>query len=208
MTDGSPRHLLHIFPTFAVGGSQLRFVQLARLHDHRYRHTVIAIDSDLTMAARLPRGVEIDCLPGAFKTISSIAGAMDAWRTLKRIKPDVLVTYNWGAMDWSIAKRFLPRLSHVHIEDGFGPEEKTHQLRRRVWWRRLVLNEPRTKVVVPSKRLETIALEIWRLPRERVCYVPNEIDRVRFSAKTLEHNSDEVVIGTVASLRPEKILYA
>jgi glycosyltransferase involved in cell wall biosynthesis len=206
MTHRRPRHLLHVFPSFAVGGSQLRFAQLARLHDRRYRHTVIAIDGDLTMAARLPRDVEIDCLPGTFKTKSSLAGATAAWRTLKRIAPDVLVTYNWGAMDWSIAKRFLPRLRHIHIEDGFGPEEKVHQLRRRVQWRHLVLNEPRTKVAVPSKNLEKIALETWRLRRERVCYIPNGIDCARFAAQPSAQNSNEIVIGTVASLRPEKNL--
>lgn len=206
MTDEIPRHLLHIFPTFAVGGSQLRFTQLVRLHKRRYRHTVIAVDGDLTMAARLPREVDIDCLPGSFKTKSSLAGALGAWRTLKRIAPDVLVTYNWGAMDWSIAKRFLPRLRHVHIEDGFGPEEKTHQFRRRVQWRRFVLNEPRTTVAVPSKRLETIAIEVWRLPRQRVCYIPNGIDCARFAVKRRAHNSCGVVVGTVASLRPEKNL--
>ena len=205
MRDARPRHLLHVFPTFAVGGSQLRFAQLVRLHGVRYRHTVIAIDGDLTMAERLPPGVEINCLHGSFKTQSTFAGAMGAWRMLKRFKPDVLVTYNWGAMDWSLAKRFLPRLSHVHIEDGFGPEEKTDQLRRRAWWRRLILNEPRTIVGVPSKRLETIALEFWRLTRERVRYIPNGIDCARFALNAIGQ-PHELVIGTVASLRREKNL--
>ena len=156
------------------------------------------------MTARLPPGVEINSLPDIFETRSSFTGAIGAWRTLKRIAPDVLVTYNWGAMDWSIAKRFLPRLSHVHFEDGFGPEEKAHQLRRRVQWRRFVLNEPRTTVAVPSKRLETIALQTWHLPRQRVAYIPNGIDCARFAAKPRTNNLNEVVIGTVASLRPEK----
>jgi glycosyltransferase involved in cell wall biosynthesis len=200
------RHLLHVFPSFAVGGSQLRFAQLARLHGPRYRHTVIGIDGDQTMAGRLPCAVKIDCLPGAFKTKSSLAGAVNAWRKLKRIAPDVLVTYNWGAMDWSIAKRFLPQLRHVHIEDGFGPEEKTRQLRRRVEWRRLVLDEPRTTVAVPSKHLEAIALEVWRLRRERVFYIPNGINCARFASTPRAYKSGEVVIGTVASLRPEKNL--
>lgn len=199
-----PRHLLHVFPSFSVGGSQLRFAQLARLHGDRYRHTVIAIDGDLTMAARVPPGVRIQCLPEIFETKSPLAGAAGAWRALRRIAPDVLITYNWGSMDWSIANRFLPRRKQVHIEDGFGPEEKTRQLRRRVQWRRFVLNEPRTMVAVPSKRLETIALQSWHLPRGRVVYIPNGIDCTRFAARPRANRQDEVVIGTVASLRPEK----
>ena len=206
MSDGSPRHLLHVFPTFAVGGSQIRFAQLARLLGLRYRHSIIAINGDLTMMSRLPCGMAVDCLSGAFRTKSSVVGTIGAWTTLKRVVPDVLVTYNWGAMDWSIAHRFSPRLRHVHIEDGFGPEEKTQQLRRRAWTRRFVLNESRTTVVVPSKRLESIALELWRLPRQRVRYIANGIDCARFANRRRERNSDETVIGTVASLRPEKNL--
>jgi len=205
-TGTPPRHLLHVFPTFAVGGSQLRFAQLVRLHGTRYRHSVISVDGDRTMASRLPRGVEIDCIPGAFKTKSTLRSALGAFRALRRIAPDVLVTYNWGAMDWSIAKRFWPALPHIHIEDGFGPEEKSQQLRRRVLSRHYVLDEARTILAVPSRRLETIALDIWRLPRARVRYIPNGIDCARFAPRPQSRNPDEIVVGTVAALRPEKNL--
>ena len=206
MTFGSARHLLHVFPTFAVGGSQMRFVQLARLHGHRYRHTVVALDGVLATAARLPPGLKVDYLEAPFKTRSTIAGALDAWRLLNRVAPDVVVTYNWGSMDWGVAKWFRSGLKHVHIEDGFGPEEEKKQFRRRVWARRFVLNEHRTFVAVPSKRLETIALDMWRLPRERVRYIPNGIDYARFSSKRRDFKIDSFVIGTVASLRTEKNL--
>jgi glycosyltransferase involved in cell wall biosynthesis len=206
MADASSRHLVHVFPTFAVGGSQMRFSRLILLHGSRYRHTVIAIDDDLTMAARLPRGVDVRYLRVTSGHRSSLEGVIGAWRTLKEIRPDILVTYNWGSMDWSIAKRFHPRLRHVHIEDGFGPEEKDRQLRRRIFSRRFILNEPHTTVVVPSKRLETIAMDIWRLPRKGVRNIPNGIDCGRFAVKSGRHDCDEIVVGTVASLRPEKNL--
>ena len=103
--DKSARHLLHVFPTFAVGGSQSRFLRLVGLHGRRYRHTVMSIDGDLAMATRLPPGTDVQTLR-APHCRSSTEGIIGAWRTLKEIKPDVLVTYNWGAMDWAIAKRF------------------------------------------------------------------------------------------------------
>ena len=205
MINKDPQHLLHVFPTLGVGGSQLRFTQLARLHGNRYRQSVIAIDGDLTMAERLSRGFEMNCVPGTFKTRFPPEGIGRAWHTLKRIAPDVLVTYNWGAMDWGIAQRLRPNLKHVHIEDGFGPEEKVRQLRRRILVRRFVLGEPNTTVIVPSRRLETIALETWRLPRVR--YIPNGIDNNRFAVtRQIGIKKDEIVIGTVAALRPEKNL--
>ncbi len=111
------------------------------------------------------------------------------------------MTYNWGAIEWVMAN--IPRLvRHVHVEDGFGPEERSRQLPRRVLTRRLLL--ARTTVVVPSRTLWRIATEVWRLDPRRVRYVPNGIDLTRFAGPHAV--SAEPVIGTVAALRPEKNL--
>ena len=64
---------------------------------------------------------------------------------LGRLRPDLLLTYNWGAIEWAIANR-LPRLPHLHMEDGFGPEERDRQLPRRVLARRLLLTVPDTNL--------------------------------------------------------------
>ena len=50
---GQTKHLQHVFPTYAVGGSQMRFAQLVRLHAGRYRHTVLSLDGNYDMAGRL-----------------------------------------------------------------------------------------------------------------------------------------------------------
>lgn len=100
-----------------------------------------------------------------------------------------------------------PLLAHVHIEDGFGPEEADRQLLRRVLTRRLVLSK--SQIVVPSRTLERIALDIWRLDPRRVRYIPNGIDCARFSARGIvpfDWSGSEPIIGTVAALRPEKNL--
>lgn len=97
-----------------------------------------------------------------------------------------------------------PRLTHhIHIEDGFGPDEQTTQIRRRVLTRRLVLS--RTAVVVPSRNLQRIASTIWGLSPRRLHYIPNGIDLTRFTPRRMEPDGLPV-IGTVAALRPEKNL--
>lgn len=197
------KHLLHVFPTFAVGGSQMRFAQLVRLHGARYRHTVLSLDGNYDMAGRL----------GAFpitypKLEFDKRKALASWRlfrrTLRGIKPDVLLTYNWGAVEWALVNRFGPQIPHLHIEDGFGPEEAQRQLRRRVWTRRLALTGRQTKVILPSRNLERIALDIWSLPAKQVRYLPNGVDCARFAAASREDAGRPLVVGTVASLRKEK----
>ena len=197
------KHLLHVFPTFAVGGSQMRFAQLVKLHGSRYRHTVIALDGNFDMANRLA-GTALDCRKLQFDKRHLIAGWRLFRQTLRNIGPDVLLTYNWGAMEWALINRMGPALHHVHIEDGFGPEEAKTQLRRRVWARRLALAGRNTVVVLPSRNLERIALDVWSLPEARVRYIPNGVDCARFAVPPRAAEGGPTVIGTVASLRREK----
>jgi glycosyltransferase involved in cell wall biosynthesis len=207
MSEGKPRHILHVFPTFAIGGSQSRFVQLARLHGNRYRHSVIALDGVQTMGAQLPDGIAITPIFGAFKTGSHLQGVATARAALKRIAPDLLVSYNWGSMDWCVARQLQTSLKHVHIEDGFGPEEVDRQLARRILLRRLVLSDNNTTTVIPSRKLESIALTAWKLSPRRVHYIPNGIDLARFSRGDENRGPGRpLIIGTVATLRREKNL--
>src|ERR1700759_5722448 len=141
------KHLLHVFPTFAVGGSQMRFAQLARLHGDRYRHTVISLDSFLRFRA-----------------------------ALRALHPDVLFTYNWGAIEWALINRLDGVARDIHVEDGFGPEETKTQLTRRAWQRRLAVDGRNTMVLLPPRNLERIARPIGKLPPARVRYIPNGID--------------------------------
>jgi len=198
-----PKHLLHVFPTFAVGGSQMRFAQLVKLHGARYRHTVIALDRNFDMADRLA-GLPVACHELQFDKRSPLASWGLFRKTLRDVEPDVLLTYNWGAVEWALVNRFGPAFPHVHVEDGFGPEEAQRQLRRRIWARRLALAGRNTTIVLPSRNLERIALEVWSLPQARVRYIPNGVNCARFAVPPRKQGDERIVIGTVASLRREK----
>jgi glycosyltransferase involved in cell wall biosynthesis len=138
-----------------------------------------------------------------------LRGVLACAFALKRLQPDLLITYNWGAIEWAIANRLLAVASHVHLEDGFGKEEADTQIRRRVYCRRWALARC-TKVVVPSRRLEDLARRVWKLPPEIITYLPNGVDVARFAAPVRDtipgftRLPGELVVGTVAPLRPEK----
>ncbi len=165
--------LLHVFSTFAVGGPQMRFIALAAAFGPRYRHIVMAMDNDHACAARLVPGLDVRCERIEVEKGATFSNVRRFRRRLRAIAPDVLVTYNWGAIEWAMAN--IPRrVRHIHVEDGFGPEERERQLPRRVLTRRLVL--ARSTVAVPSRTLWRIATEVWRLDPHRVRYVPNGSD--------------------------------
>ena len=196
--------LLHVFPSFAVGGVQARFATIVNHFGSRWRHAIIAMDGDTACRERLAPGLDVTFPDLMVDKADPVATIRQLRTTLRRLAPHKLVTSNWGTIDWAIANR-LQIVPHIHVEDGFGPEERTRQLPRRVWTRRLML--ARRTVVVPSRTLLAIATDVWRLNPARVRYVPNGIDLQRFGTGRAERPAGEgPVIGTVAALRAEKNL--
>src|SRR6516164_1996002 len=205
----SCQHVLHVFPSFGIGGVPLRMVRIINHFGKRFRHTVIALDNNFAAAEGIAGSIEVKLLPRQCPkrgVLRAIAGSL---LELRRLQPDLLLTYNWGAIEWAMASRLLWHLRHVHLEAGFGQREADSQIPRRVLTRRWALARC-ALVVVPSRSLEEVARRIWRLLPERVAYVPNGVDTARFSKPARDRlpgftrKSNELVIGTVAPLRPEK----
>ena len=192
-----------MFATFAVGGPQVRFATLAGVFGERFRHAVIAMDGNIACRERLDPALDIAWPEIAIAKGDTLGNLRRFRATLRALRPAALVTYNWGTIEWAMAN-FPPLVRHVHVEDGFGPEERARQLPRRAWTRRLVLR--RSEIVVPSRTLARIATGAWHLPARRVRYLPNGIDLARFDAPPVRWEGEGPVIGTVATLRPEKRL--
>lgn len=203
MNSAAPRLLLHAFSTFKLGGPQARFVQLANAFGKRYRHLVMAMDGNFEAGDRLASGVDWQPLRLPVRRGGMLANRAAFRAELKGRKPDLLLTYNWGAIEWAAAN--FPRLvPQVHAEDGFGPEEAVHQLPRRVWTRRILLGWTATPVVVASRNLERIAVGHWHLPAACVRFVTNGVAIPASAAAARAPADGPLTIGTVAGLRPEK----
>ena len=192
--------LLHAFSTFAVGGPQARFATIANHFGTRYRHAIVAMDGNLAARERLDPTLDVTYPTIHLPKNDTLGNARRIRAALKSIRPDALFTMNWGTIEWAIANR-IQLVRHIHVEDGFGPEERNTQLPRRVLMRRLFLRG-RT-VIVPSLVLRDIALTIWNLDPARIRYLPNGIDLARFDNITPTRHATPT-IGTVAALRPEK----
>jgi glycosyltransferase involved in cell wall biosynthesis len=206
-----PLTLLHVFSSFKVGGAQVRFSALANHFGGRYRHLIMTMDGATECAERLNPSVDYQMVSMSVPKNSTLTNFFTLRRRLASLRPDLLVTYNWGTTEWALANT-PPRIRHLHVEDGFGLDEAERQLRRRVLFRRVVLSLGST-VVLPSRTLWRIAAEQWHLNPQRLRYIPNGIDCQRFShaadsAMTgLRRNPGELLVGTVAALRPEKNLH-
>lgn len=199
--------ILSVFPTFAVGGAQVRFAALANRYGARWRHAILSLDGRTECAERLSPEVPVTLLPAGFAQQEGIYGRlMTIHAVLRRLRPATLVTSNWGSIEWALAGLLVPGMRRLHTEDGFGPDEAAGQKPRRMLLRRLVLR--RTELALPSTVLLRAAREQWKLPERRLHYVPNGLDLARFrpgrAAPELAPPGEGPVIGTVAALREEK----
>jgi glycosyltransferase involved in cell wall biosynthesis len=207
----TPLRLLHVIPSFTTGGVPIRLVNIANRLGKDFRHLVLALDGVTSAAARLLPSVDHELVSLAIDKSRPIGNLFRFHRTLAAIRPDLLLTYNWGAIDWAIVNSAWRVCRHLHFEDGFGPAEMNRTLRRRVLGRRYGLRGAE-RVIVPSHALECIAREAWQIPAERIHYLATGVDLGRFgrvaapAIEGLDRHADERVIGTVAPLRPEKNL--
>jgi glycosyltransferase involved in cell wall biosynthesis len=204
MPDHRPL-LLHVFSSFAVGGAQVRFAAIANRYPHAWRHAIVAMDGNLECRERLSAEIDVSYPDIAARKGDTLGNALRFRRVLHEMRPDTLVTGNWGSIEWAMANA-LPIVRHIHTEDGFGPEERDRQLPRRVWTRRIFLR--RATVVLPSRTLWRIATEQWRLNASQIRYIANGIDLARFAGGSVaEFPGEGPVIGCVAALRAEKNFY-
>jgi glycosyltransferase involved in cell wall biosynthesis len=199
------RKIVWVFPGFGVGGAQMRFAAIANHFGAACAHVVLSLNRDLACRQKLSPALDATFPDPGHRAGNMRAAILQARSWLRAENPDLVVTSNWGAIEWAIGAR-LAGLAHLHTEDGFGPEERDHQIPRRVFTRRLALRG--SEVVLPSRTLQRLAAKIWRLPTRRLHYIPNGIDLSRFhqAPPAALPRGEGPVIGTVAALRPEKNL--
>lgn len=201
--------ILHVLSTFKLGGPQARLVALIDALPDGYAHVIAAMDGATPAAALIGRTDRARIVEAPLKTGSPWARMRSIAALLRRERPDLVATSNWGAIEVAAVSRALGR-PVVHFEDGFGPDEATAQMPRRRWFRRGVLPFL-SLVVVPSRTLETIARTTWGMRPGKLRNIPNGVDPSAF-----DHPPDptpltgfaprqgEVVIGVVSGLRAEK----
>ncbi|MGF1691642.1 glycosyltransferase family 4 protein [Photobacterium kagoshimensis] len=204
------RHLLHVFPTFAIGGQQVRFAQIANACPQDYSHTIIALDGNFDAKNKLLATVNTTFIDLNHLKQQHVLQRMQAIQHYLADHPhDVLMTYNWGAIEWALVHRIRSRAAtavtatkHIHWEDGFGPEEQQDRLPRRNIFRRLALSDD-TKVVVPSHQLQQIAQQDWHVEASQLIYFPNGIALPEVHTE-IQPPSQHPTFITLATLRAEK----
>ncbi|UXC91330.1 glycosyltransferase family 4 protein [Sphingobium sp. RSMS] len=207
--DGPPR-LLHVHGSFSLGGKEARAVRLMNLWGDRARHSIVSAAPQLMSA----RDAIDPATPVDFPQPPPLAGrpGLGRFRAIAAFLSDydLILSYNWGAMDAVMARRIHGGPPLIHHEDGFNADEAGGLKPQRNLYRRLALQRAHA-LVVPSVRLDGIAREVWRQPPRKVHLIRNGIDTARYALPpvpdaipALDRTAGKLMVGTVAGLRPVK----
>lgn len=209
--------VLHIHSSFDAGGKELRAAQLMNAFGPEVTHRVVsALPGALGAATAVEKRIPAT-YPRDFPLLSGWPSPARLQKIAKAmLGHDLVLTYNWGAMDAAMAHTLfrdihgLPPL--VHHEDGFNEDEAAGLKPSRNWYRRIGLGRA-SAVVVPSQRLEGIALDVWHQPRAKVHRIANGIDVAAYGRKARPDALPRVIkrpgekwLGTLAGLRTVKNL--
>ena len=208
----TPKRLLHVFPTFGYGGVPIRISNIINHFGDKYRHTLVAMDGCFDCRTRIKPEVRIEFIETRASRYGLLTNLMRFRAAIRGVSPDIMITYNWGAIEWGLANNLSQISRHVHMESGFGVEEADRHIPRRAIMRRFALKGAQ-RVVVPSLTMKGIATRSWKLDPQSIEYIPNGVDCDRFAGpgpsgpcNWRPKSNGELVVGTVAPLRKEKNL--
>jgi len=215
-TRERPLRILHAHSTFSLGGKEARAARLMNAFGDTAEHAILsAMPGALGARDAIDPAIAVDFPVDA----PSLQGRPELARYLALAdymrRFDLVLSYNWGAMDVVMAHRLfratrdLPPL--VHHEDGFNEDESVRRDWKRNLFRRIALKSA-DALVVPSQTLARIARREWRAA-ERLHVIANGIATERYAAAArpgaipgFARRDGDVVIGTVAGLRAVKNL--
>ena len=203
--------LLHVFPTFGPGGTELRMASIISGLGETFAHTIVPLNGQRGAADRITRSIAVDFLHAPAGR-GDLLYPLKLRRLISSVQPDLLLTYNWGAIDAVLGCMIAPPCSIVHNECGFGPDEAAHLKRRRIWTRRIALRQVFRTIVV-SRLLQRVARTHFRLSQDKVRFIQTGVDTERFTPGRNDElrqrwglDADAVVFGFAGGLRGEKNL--
>jgi sugar transferase (PEP-CTERM/EpsH1 system associated) len=208
----APPLIVHVIYSLGTGGLENGLVNLInRSPPGRYRHAIICLTTSGDFAARLtvPQVpiVSLHKRPG-----HDLAVYWRLWRSLRRLRPNIMHTRNLAALEMHLVGLLIPGLRHVHGEHGRdiydldGSNQRYRRLRR--WIAPLV-----DRFITVSRDLHEWLTGTVGIAASKVEQIYNGVDHALFSPRAGDRpelfppgflQEPAFVIGTVGRLAAVK----
>jgi sugar transferase (PEP-CTERM/EpsH1 system associated) len=207
-----PIRIMHVVDHLGKGGLENGVANLIEnLDATRFEHVVYAIRQLGPNADRLGNsGVRV-IWQGKQSTDSRIQ-APALVRAIREVKPDIVHSRNWAAVEAVLAGRWTRSCAVVHSEHGIEGDARAKEPWRRICFRRLAF-ELAHRVLSVSYQLRDLHARRTGFPAKRISVIHNGVDGRRFFPdpmararvrQELNITEDEFCIGCVGNLLPVK----
>lgn len=204
--------IVHVIYRLGTGGMELMLIALINQTHEHYRHAVVCLDGYTSVRDRIEFD-DVPCLALNKKPGKDWLCYFRLWKVLRKLRPDLVHTYNLGTLDAAPIARLAGARRVVHAERGRDARDPHGESRKYRRMRRALLPFI-DKYLAVSRDLQNWLVDKVGIDAARVACIPNGIDVTRFAATS---NSNEmrvllgsfappgtIVIGTVGRLDPVK----
>jgi sugar transferase (PEP-CTERM/EpsH1 system associated) len=206
-----PTRIMHVVDSLGKGGLENGLVNVVNgLDSAHFEHIVITIRALGPNGDRLPRDrVPVECigtLRGSHIQVAALA------RAIRKFRPDIVHSRNWGAIEAIIAARLVGSCAAVHSEHGLESDAMSQEPWRRVCLRRLGY-ELASRVFSVSYQLRNLHSRRTGFPAHKIGVIHNGVDGRRFFPdaavrarvrRELGLGEYEFCVGCVGNLLPVK----
>lgn len=170
--------ILHVMDSLSNGGLENGVLNLIKHMDaEQFEHSICTVRALGVNAERLPADrVQLHHLG---KRKGSRFQLLELRRVIREIRPDVVHSRNWGAIEAVVAARLTRSCAVVHSEHGLESSAAVHELWRRVAFRRLAF-ELADRVLCVSRQLRDLYSRLTRFQAHRMTVIHNGVDSRRF----------------------------
>ncbi len=208
-----PIRIMHVVDTLAMGGMQNGIANLiAGLDPTRFEHVCCAMRPvhEANMQSFPAGRMRAICLSPK-ETSSRIQIAALA-RRIREVKPDIVHSRNWGAIEAVMAARLVGSCASIQSEHGIDVEPAAREPKHRSCLRRLAY-ETADRVMAVSYHLRDLHAGRTGFPARKITVIHNGVDHHRFFPDAMDRISirselgiadSEFCIGCVGNLIPVK----
>lgn len=204
--------IAHVLYRLDTGGMERVLVTVINRTQAKYRHAVVCLDQYTAYRDRIV-DPEVPCFALHKKPGKDWPCYFRLWKVLRQLRPDLVQTYNSGALDAGPVAKIAGVRRVVHAERGRsaddpnGERRKSRALRR--WLAPFI-----DRYLAVSRDLRDWLTEKVGIDPERVVYLPNGIDAAGFAISPARKSArpllasfappGNILIGTVGRLDPVK----
>ena len=112
--------ILHVVPTFGFGGMERILCALVNNTLKSHSHTILSLDGNIQASIWIKN--ETTTYVAFEKPPKRRAFFQALYHSVRKISPEILMTYNWGATDAIWLGRLMRIHKIVHSEHGFNAD--------------------------------------------------------------------------------------